>query len=385
MGNSPMTSQRLDDKQAMQRALALAERGRGAVEPNPMVGAVLLRDGKVIGEALHKVYGGTHAEVLALEDCRRQGGDPTGATLVVTLEPCFHHGMNPPCIDAVMEARIGKVLGAMVDPFDKVAGKGFAALRQAGVTVEVGLCESQARQLNEAFVKRVQTGLPWVMVKWAQTLDGRIATASGDSKWISHAASRRRVHEWRARVDAVMVGIATALHDDPQLTARDVAIHRHARRIVVDRDLQLPLDAILLNDDGPAVVIATAEDGAVTNDARQDKIQVLESRGVEVVSLPWCEPGRLDLAKLFAHLTQHYEATNVLVEGGASLIGSLLRQELVDQVRVFVGPNILGDVNAVTAVRGLSVKRMAQARPLVLRGIERIETDVLLDYSARAS
>ena len=337
----------VNDAEAMRRALELALRGRGRVEPNPMVGAVLLRDGVILGEGHTQPFGGPHAEVQALADARQRGHDPAGATLVVTLEPCSHHGKTPPCADAVLDAGIARVVTAMVDPFPEVAGRGIERLRAAGVAVEVGLMEAQARRLNEPFLKRVATGLPWVIVKWAQTLDGKTATATGHSQWISNQASRARVHQLRGRVDAVMVGVGTVIADDPQLTARlpdGQAPPRIARRVVVDRSGRMPADAKLLHDSGPPVT--------VLGGGLRDGLKQLADEG----------------------------ATNILVEGGATLVGALLQERLVDQLLVFTAPKLVGDAAALPAVQGLSCATMDDALPLELVDVERLGDDVLLDY-----
>ncbi len=320
----------------MRRALALARRSQGLVEPNPMVGCVLVRDGRILGTGYHRRYGGPHAEVEALRDCQKHGQDPAGCDVYVTLEPCCHHGKTPPCTDALIAARPRRVIAAMIDPFPQVAGGGVTALRAAGIEVQVGMEEEQACRLNEPFFKRLATGLPWVIAKWAQTLDGRIATATGQSKWISNDASRTYVHKLRARMDAVLVGIGTALADDPRLTARGVRRQRVARRVVVDPSLRLPETAKLLVNLDPA----TADGAALTLAVGQsllskppDKLLRLRERGVEFVGLPplAAEPARLSLRPLLAHLAGTHQATNVLVEGGATLMGCLLQEGLVDE------------------------------------------------------
>lgn len=224
----------------MYQALALAEQGQGWVEPNPMVGCVLVKDGRELGRGYHQQFGGPHAEVNALEDAKKRSEEVCGATVYLTLEPCSHFGKTPPCADALIQAQVARVVVAMVDPDPRVSGRGIERLREAGIEVVVGVCQPQAQQLNEPFTKRVTTGLPWVIVKWASTLDGKVATHTGHSKWISSPASRKLVHDIRARVDAVMVGIGTVLVDDPQLTARGVAVKRVARRVVIDPELRMP-------------------------------------------------------------------------------------------------------------------------------------------------
>jgi diaminohydroxyphosphoribosylaminopyrimidine deaminase / 5-amino-6-(5-phosphoribosylamino)uracil reductase len=374
----------MSDRQLMQRALRLARRGRGRVEPNPMVGCMLARAGRVIAEGFHRAFGGPHAEVEALRACREKGLDPAGCDVFVTLEPCCHFGKTPPCTEALIQARPRRVVAAMVDPFPEVSGQGLARLREAGLKVEAGLCEEEARRLNEPFIKRVATGLPWVIAKWAQTLDGRVATGGGDSRWISNERSRRLVHQIRGRVDVVMVGIGTALADDPRLTARGVTVHRRARRVVVDPRLRMPVEAQLVRTIGDApgtgpLMLAISQEVC---DSRPEKMRILEARGVEFIGLPPVENGNaaLSLRPLLEHLAQHLGATNVLVEGGPRLLGTLFAQQLVDQVLAFVCPRVLGDEKAPAAITGFSVQKMEQALRLSLVGVRRIEGDVLLDY-----
>ena len=334
----------------MDRALGLAARGLGLVEPNPMVGAVVVKDGEVVGEGWHERFGGAHAEVNALADCRSRGVDVRGATVVVTLEPCCHTGKTGPCTEALIGAGVARVVVATVDPDPRVSGGGRRRLREAGVEVEVGVCEAEARRLNEAFIKRVTTGLPWVIVKWAQTLDGRTATATGHSRWISNEASRAEVHRLRGRVDAVLVGVGTVIADDPSLTARPPEasdVKRVARRVVVDRSGRLPRElpgARLLRDGGPTVTV-------LDGDLREG-LRGLAGEGV----------------------------TNVLVEGGATLVGALFDAGLVDQVLVYVAPKVVGDAAAVPTVRGLTCATMEEALGLTLVDVRRLGGDVALDY-----
>ena len=370
-------------EQFMHRALQLAWQGRGYVEPNPMVGCVLVRDGVVIGQGFHERFGQAHAEVRAIADCISRGNDPAGSTAFVTLEPCCHTGKTGPCTEALLAAKIARVVGAMVDPDERVSGKGFDRLRSAGVAVEVGLCEALARQLNEPFIKRVTTGLPWVICKWAQTIDGRIASRTGDSRWVSGEESRRAVHQLRARVDAVIVGIGTALADDPLLTARNVRVRRVAQRIVVDPGLRLPVSSQLVRtarSDG-AVTVLTSEN-AITS--RHEVATQLRDAGVEVVALPLWEQGgygrTLSLQAWLSQQCSERSVQNVLVEGGAGLIGSLLAQGLVDRALVHVSPKLLGDERAIGAVRGFDRARMDEATALQLVRVKRRGSDVELDY-----
>lgn len=374
------------EAQFMRRALRLAERGRGRVEPNPLVGAVLVKSGRVIGEGYHRRFGGPHAEIEAINRSRAAGHHPAGSTLYVTLEPCCHVGKTPPCTEALIEARVAQVVAAMVDPNPQVAGRGIRRLRRAGVAVQVGLLGEHARALNEPFIKRVQSGMPWVIAKWAQSLDGRIATRHGDSRWISNEASRRWVHELRARVDAIMVGIGTVLADDPRLTARHVPVKRWARPVVVDPRGRIPHSARLFAGRPGAGQQATPVTLAVHQEvlaARPRKLAELEAMGVELIGLSPVGTGKgaaLALGPLLRHLSEQHAATNVLVEGGSKLVGSLLDQGLVDQVLVFVAPILLGDSQAVPAVQGLISNKITSAHKLILSSQRRFGDDLLLDY-----
>ena len=368
----------------MSAALRLARRGRGRVEPNPMVGAVLVRDRSIIAEGYHHHHGGSHGEIEALQRCARQGLSPNGCDMFITLEPCNHHGKTPPCTEALIKAGIARVFVAMADPNPQVAGRGIERLRQAGIEVDVGLCENEARLLNEAYIKHITTGLPWVMVKWAQTLDGRIATQRGDSKWISNERSRNWVHRLRAHVDAIVVGIGTVLADDPQLTARNVALRRSALRVVVDPHLKIPLSAKLLtsteNDRvSPRVMIGVGEK---IHAARPKKIPDLQARGVEFIALPddKADASKLSLRPLLEYLVTTHQATNVLVEGGSKLNGSIIQQGLADQVIAFVSPKVLGDAQAIPAVRGMRCDEISTSTRLSLHRVRRVGKDVMLDY-----
>jgi diaminohydroxyphosphoribosylaminopyrimidine deaminase/5-amino-6-(5-phosphoribosylamino)uracil reductase len=314
----------IDDVAAMRRALELAARGEGFVEPNPMVGCVVVRDGVIVGEGFHERFGEAHAEVNALNAA---GDRAKGATLVVTLEPCCHTGKTPPCVDAVLAAGVKRVVIAMRDPFPKVDGGGIRALEAAGVDCVVGVLEDEARRLVAPYLKLVETGLPWVIAKWAMTLDGKIATSTGDSQWISNEASRARVHQLRGRVDAIIVGAGTLVADDPLLTARPAGA-RTPLRIVIAGDRPLPLDSKLWStpNDGPVLV-------AVGEGYLADAAEQLHDRGVEVLTAT--PPQLLD------ELGRR-RLTNVLVEGGAKLLGQFFDEQLVDEVWAFIAPKLIG-------------------------------------------
>jgi diaminohydroxyphosphoribosylaminopyrimidine deaminase / 5-amino-6-(5-phosphoribosylamino)uracil reductase len=354
------------DEHWMRRALTLAQQGRGAVEPNPLVGAVVVRDGMRVGEGWHQRYGGAHAEVFALDAA---GKAARGATLYATLEPCCHHGKTPPCTDAVLKAGIARVVVAMQDPFPQVSGKGVMALRSANVSVEIGLCEPEARRVNAPYLKLVGTDLPYVHLKWAMTLDGKIATRTGDSKWISGEESRRRVHELRGRVDAVVVGIGTALADDPSLTARPPG-PRRATRIILDSGARLAVSSQLA---------ATARDVAtlvaVASDAPRERVEALRGLGCEVVVLP-TNDGRPDVVKLLEEGGRR-RWTNVLVEGGGDVLGSFLDADAADEIHAFVATKLIGGAAARTA-RGRGVASVAEALAFPHRAVELAGDDVYI-------
>jgi len=351
----------------MRQALALAARGRGRVEPNPMVGAVVLAEnGDAVGEGWHRQFGGPHAEVFALAAA---GEKARGGTLVVTLEPCCHHGKTPPCTDAVLKAGVRRVFAAMSDPFPKVAGGGLKLLRDAGLEVHVGLCEAEAMRLNAPFRKLVHTGKPWVHVKWAMTLDGKLATRARDSKWISGEESRRRVHELRGRMDAILVGRGTVAADDPLLTARPPG-PRVPTRVVVTASGSLPDRCQLLATarETPVVVYTHADNvGRLTN---------WSAGGAEVVPLPASDAG-LSIDAVLADLGRR-RFTNVLVEGGAGLLGSLLDARAADEYHVFVAPKLAGGAAAPSPVGGAGVAAMAEALPVAEFAAEPSGGDVYL-------
>ena len=347
----------MTDADGMARALALAERGRGFVEPNPLVGAVVVHDGRLVGEGWHQRYGQAHAEVNALAAA---GESARGATLYVTLEPCCHFGKTPPCTDAVIAAGITRVVAAMSDPFPQVSGKGAELLRQAGVVVDVGLCEAEARRLNAPYLKLLARGRPYVHAKWAMTLDGKIATRTGDSKWISNEASRRRVHELRGRMDAIVVGVGTVLADDPLLTARPPGT-RMAVRVVLDHHGRTPTTSKLAQTarETPTWIVTAGEPAL--------RLGVL---GCEIHSLP-------DVGALLDEMGRR-RMTNVLVEGGAEVLGSFLDAGAIDEVHVFVAPRLAGGASAKTAIGGTGVERIAEAFLLSPARIELIGDDVYL-------
>lgn len=348
----------MSDAEFMHEALRHAARGRGAVEPNPMVGAVIVRDGRVVGRGWHQKFGGPHAEIIALADA---GDMAQGATLYVTLEPCCHHGKTPPCTKAIINAGIAKVVVAMVDPFEKVAGKGIVQLRTAGIHVAVGICESELLALNRPYLTLLRRGRPYVHAKWAMTLDGKIATATGESQWISGDESRQRVHELRGRMDAIITGAGTVRRDDPLLTARPPG-PRMPTRIVLSRRAELPADCKLLQTvaDAP-LILATTSAGSLP--------------GVEILPIAPDVHGFPSPSALLLELGRR-GFTNILIEAGPTLTGAFLDCRLVDEVHVFVAPKILGGAGAPSPVAGVGIGKIADALTLSIREWHSVGADV---------
>jgi diaminohydroxyphosphoribosylaminopyrimidine deaminase/5-amino-6-(5-phosphoribosylamino)uracil reductase len=360
------------DRLQLQRALELAERGRGRVSPNPMVGAVLVDGADVIGEGFHAELGGPHAEVAAIDDCRAHGRDPAGSTMYVTLEPCAHHGRQPPCVGAILEARIARVVIASEDPSEKASGRGPGILRDEDVQVDLvdGPEATAARMLNQAFRKHSRTGRPLVTLKSALSLDGRVATSAGTSKWISGEASRRLVHRWRAESDAVCVGIGTALADDPLLTARDLHDVRQPTRVVFDSEARLPPTSRLVTSIGVAPLVVIA--GPAAPPRRTDS---LKAAGAEVVICDGDPAGQV--AGALAELGRR-EVTSVLLEGGPTLAGAFLDAEEVDEVRLFFSPIVIGGSGARPLIGGTGAASITDATPALSMEWERSDGDLLV-------
>jgi diaminohydroxyphosphoribosylaminopyrimidine deaminase/5-amino-6-(5-phosphoribosylamino)uracil reductase len=358
-----------DDDGYMARALALAAQGQGMVEPNPMVGCVIVRDGEMVGEGFHERFGGPHAEVNALAQA---GERARGATAYVTLEPCCHHGKTPPCTEALTKAGVTRVVVAVQDPFPKVDGGGIAELRAAGIQCDVGARAADSNWLLAPYRKLIATGRPWIIAKWAMTLDGKLATRAGDSQWISSEASRAVVHRLRGRVDGIMVGSGTASADNPLLTARPVHLadmKRTATRIVVDSAASLALECRLVQtaSDAPVLVAASSDASAYAR-------QRLTDAGVEVFV---CDGSTHDerLGALLDELGRR-RLTNVLVEGGSRLLGTLFDMGAIDEVHVFIAPKVAGGTAAPSPVGGMGIERMASALKLADISIDELDVDV---------
>jgi diaminohydroxyphosphoribosylaminopyrimidine deaminase / 5-amino-6-(5-phosphoribosylamino)uracil reductase len=361
------------DRAHLRRALELAEGGRGRVSPNPLVGAVLVRDGETVGEGFHAELGGPHAEVAALEDCRARGHEPSGATLYLTLEPCAHEGRQPPCTDAIVAAGVGRVVIASEDPSEKASGRGPGILRDEGIEVELANGEeaAAARLLNQPFRKHSRTSRPLVVLKSAISLDGRVATAGGDSRWISGEASRALAHRWRAECDAVCVGIGTALADDPLLTARPPTDHvGQPTRVVFDSEARLPLDSRLVGSvaKAPLLVIAAPAAPAARTEA-------LQNAGAEVMVCDGDPQARV--AAALAELGRR-AVTSMLLEGGPTLAGSFLDAGEVDELRLFIAPIVLGGAGARPLAGGEGAPLIADATPALSLDWERSDGDLLV-------
>jgi len=350
----------------MRRALLLAARGRGRTSPNPMVGAVVVKHGALVGEGYHRVVGGPHAEAWAL---RQAGGQARGATVYITLEPCCHFGRTPPCTDALIASGVKRVVAACLDADPRVNGAGMRQLAAAGVATSVGVLEQEARRLNEGYLKRVTTGLPFVALKAAMSLDGKIATSAGESKWITGERARAFGHRLRAWHDAVLVGVETVLADDPELTLR-LARGRSPLRVVVDSRGRTPSGARLLGVGDRSPVIA------LTERASPARRQRLQRAGADVWVLPSRE-GRVDLGALAGRLAEQ-GANSLLVEGGGTVAASALAAGLVDRVYFLVAPLILGGARAPTSVEGEGVRRLSEAWRVASLRVRRLGSDLLL-------
>ena len=363
----------------MQRALALAEQGVYTTDPNPRVGCVLVKAGQVIGEGFHVKAGEGHAEVNAIKAAIDAGFETEGATAYVTLEPCSHTGKTPPCCDALIKAKVAKVVAAMQDPNPLVAGKGLDKLKQAGIAVEVDVLPDRAAAINPGFIKRMQTGKPWVRAKLAMSLDGRTAMASGESQWITGPAARSDVQRLRARSSAVISGVETVIQDQASLTVRaeqlglddkalvEQIVARQPLRVVLDSNLRLPADAKLLQQAGPVLVVAAKQ-----NSEAQAK---LEQAGAEVICLPG-KDGRVDIAALLVELGKR-ECNEVLVESGATLAGSFLQAGLLDHLTVYMAPTLLG--NNAKPLINLPLDTMSEQQRLNIQSITAVGDDWRID------
>ena len=357
----------MTDETYMRRAIVLAERGAGWTSPNPMVGAVIVKDGRIIGEGWHRRYGEAHAERNALQSCTES---PVGAVLYVTLEPCCHHGKQPPCTDAILEAGIRRVAVGSGDPNPLVAGKGVELLRAHGVTVDTGVLKEECDALNPVFFHFIQTKRPYVVIKYAMTMDGKIATRTGDSQWITGDAARQRVHQDRHRYSAIMAGVGTVLADDPLLTCR-MGGGKNAVRVICDSHLRTPPDSRIVRTarEVPTILAAAAPP--------PERRKALEDAGCQVWDLPGPE-GRVDLNALMDRLGAR-GIDSVLLEGGGALNWAALHSGIVQKVQAYIAPKLFGGTAAKSPIAGLGVETPAQAVRLVRTTVTQIGEDFLLE------
>jgi diaminohydroxyphosphoribosylaminopyrimidine deaminase/5-amino-6-(5-phosphoribosylamino)uracil reductase len=357
------------DDRFMWMALDLARQGRGRTSPNPMVGAVVVQGSEVVGSGYHRAAGSPHAEIIAL---KKAGEQARGATLYVNLEPCNHHGKTGPCTESIIKAGIVRVVAAMQDPNPLVSGRGFARLIEAGIKIKEGVLEDKARQLNEAFIKYIITGMPYVSVKVAMSLDGKIGTVTGNSQWITGDKARQFVHRLRDHCDAIMVGIETVLKDNPRLTTRlEGGSGMDPLRVIVDSTCRFPLDAQMLENSSPAKTVI-----AVTEHASREKCRALEAKGVEIMILP-SRDKRVDLKALMIKLAER-NLVNVLVEGGGTLNYSLLEQSLIDKLFVFIAPLIIGGRESPTAFAGSGIEMLSRAWSVENVELKQFDRDMLV-------
>jgi diaminohydroxyphosphoribosylaminopyrimidine deaminase/5-amino-6-(5-phosphoribosylamino)uracil reductase len=345
----------------MQAALELAVAGIGDVEPNPLVGCVIVKDNHIIGQGYHQRFGGPHAEVNALDDCRQKGSDPAGSTIYVTLEPCCHTGKTGPCTQALIEAKVARVVAAIQDPTDKIAGKGFQQLRQAGIEIIVGVCESEARTLNAPFFRHAKTGMPWVIAKWAQSIDGRLSwqnpPSQGQGHWISNEKSRLNAHVLRKRTQAILIGVNTVISDNPRLTIRipDYTVDRPPLRVVLDTHMRMPWESHLITTPEAPTLLVTSRHTVQTE---HDKVAGFFSAGVDVLAVTETD-GRCDLMAVLAELGKR-GVQQLLVEGGPTVLSAFFKEHFVNEACVYIAPLILGSGGIADLSAGLAGEVTAQ-------------------------
>lgn len=355
----------------MKLALELAKKGIGKVHPNPMVGAVIVKDGKILGQGYHKKCGEGHAEVNAFKDAEEKNENVEGAEMYVTLEPCSHFGKTPPCADKIIEKKISKVFIGTLDPNPLVAGRGVKKLKDAGIYVEYGILESECYKLNEVFMKYIVKKEPFVVMKTGMSLDGKIATYSGESKWITEEKSRENVHNLRNELTGIMVGINTVLKDNPQLTCR-VNGGRNPIRIIVDSTLKIPIDCKIVNTAKEVETII-----ATTDKANLDKINSLEDKGVKIIVVP-SKNGKVNLKELMITLGK-LKIDSILLEGGGTLNFSALEEGIVDKVKIYIAPKIIGGKDSKTPIEGKGIDNLKDAFKITNLSVSTIGEDILVE------
>ncbi len=363
-----------EDIKFMKEAINLAKTRKGFTHPNPTVGAVIVKDGKVLGKGVHKKAGFPHAEREAIKDALEKGNDIKGATMYITLEPCCHYGRTPPCSDAIIESGIKKVVVATLDPNPLVAGKGLEKLKKHDIEVKMGLLEEEAKELNADFFTYITEKRPYVILKWAQSIDGKIATYTGDSKWITSEESRKSVHQLRKEVSAVLVGKNTALKDNPQLTVRHVQTEKQPIRVLIDKNLDVPPNYNIYNSDAKTIVFTRK------NPKNKQTLEILKNKkNVEIIQKKVIDK-KMPIKEILDELYKR-EVVSVLVEGGGTTIGSFLKENLYDEINVYIGNVIIGE--GIDSVSGLKCEFLKQCKRLKLVDIEKIDNDVRLRYRGK--
>lgn len=368
----------INDIRYMARALEIAKKGEGSASPNPMVGAVLVKNNEIIGEGYHKFYGGPHAEVYALKEA---GQKANNADIYLTLEPCSHYGKTPPCANKLIEAGIKRAVIAMVDPNPEVSGRGIELLKEAGIEVEVGLMAEKAKELNEVFLKYITSEFPFVYLKKAQTLDGFIASSTGHSKWITNEKARLEGHKLRHKVDAIMVGIGTVLADDPSLTTR-LAEQKgiDSLRVILDPNLEMPLDAKIINQESTASTLLIVSQANLENNAdsiQKKKEKILAKNNVEIIGVPAEKNEILDLESILKKL-HDLKISSILLEGGAKLSYSFLKKGLVDKLYYFIAPKIYGGNDGISSFCGKGPKLMSDSKDIKILDRKFLDDNILL-------
>lgn len=351
----------------MELAIKLAKKGEGKVNPNPMVGALIVKDGTIIGEGYHEKYGEGHAEVNAFKSLKE---DPSGATMYVTLEPCSHYGKTPPCVDKIIQSKIKRVVIGMIDPNPLVSGNGVDKLKRAGIEVKVGVLEDKCKKLNEIFIKYILTKNPFVVLKTAMSLDGKIATRTGESKWITSEKSRLEVHNLRNKLSAIMVGVNTVIKDNPELTCR-IENGNDPIRIIVDSTLKIPMDSkVLQNKDNKTIIVTTKR-------ANINSMQELLKKNIQVIIIEE-KNGQVDLSELIKKLGE-LGIDSILLEGGSTLNYSALEENIVDKVMVYIAPKIIGGESSKTPVGGRGIDKLNDAFKLKNIAINILNEDILVE------
>lgn len=360
---------KIKDIKFMKRAIELSKKGYGAVNPNPLVGAVIVKDGKIIGEGYHEYYGGHHAEINAINNANES---VKGTTIYVTVEPCNHHGKTPPCTDRLIKEQFSRVVIGMMDPNKIVTGKGATKLRQAGIFVETGIMEDEINLINEVYIKYITTKQPFCAIKTAMTLDGKISTCTGHSKWISNEKSRKWVHELRHRYSGIMVGVNTIIKDDPELTDRsDYETKKHPFRIIIDSNGRTPLKVKILNTSYAQTIIA------VTKNAGGEFIKSVSKKGGEIIICPE-KNQKVDLLYLINEIGKR-GIDSILLEGGSTLNFSAIKEGIVDKIFFFIAPKLIGGDTSKTPVGGSGFNTIENAISLNIKNIKRFDQDILIE------